>query len=137
MLEGSSDTVYLGTTGLIVTRADAPSWGRALASAGMSGYAGNLCWQPFGYSMGATGQSQLNVCMWVCSQAKLGGLEVVIDVAEFDEQWQRVAGQQFSMQNTLFVPHDFAVSKSYYIFFYSDTTFELVSHSLPDDSFPP
>jgi len=67
--------------------------------------------------------------MCVCSQAKLGGLEVVIDVGEFDEQWQRVAGQQFSMQNTLFVPHDFAVSKSYYIFFYSDTTFELVSHS--------
>ncbi len=68
--------------------------------------------------------------MHVCSQAKLGGLEVVIDVGEFDEQWRRVAGQQFSMQNTLFVPHDFAVSESYYIFFYSDTTFELVSHPL-------
>ncbi|DBB11283.1 TPA: hypothetical protein ACH3X3_006718 [Trebouxia sp. C0006] len=63
-------------------------------------------------------------------QAKLGGLEVVIDVGEFDEQWQRVAGQQFSMQNTLFVPHDFAVSESYYIFFYSDTTFELVQFLL-------
>jgi len=36
------------------------------------------------------------------------------------------------MQNTLFVPHDFAVSESYYIFFYSDTTFEMVSCSLPD-----
>ena len=72
------------------------------------------------------------MCMCVCSQAKLGGLEVVIDIGEFDQQWQRVAGQQFSMQNTLFVPHDFAVSESYYIFFYSDTTFELVSHCLPD-----
>ena len=72
------------------------------------------------------------MCMCDCSQAKLGGLEVVIDVGEFDQQWQRVAGQQFSMQNTLFVPHDFAVSESYYIFFYSDTTFELVSHCLPD-----
>lgn len=72
--------------------------------------------------------------MCVCSQAKLGGLEVVIDVGEIDKRWQRVAGQQFSMQNTLFVPHDFAVSESYYIFFYNDTTFELVSHSLPDDA---
>ena len=71
-------------------------------------------------------------CICVRSQAKLGGLQVVIDVGEFDEQWHRVAGQHFSMHNTLFVPHDFAVSESYYIFFYSDTTFEMVSCSLPD-----
>ena len=57
---------------------------------------------------------------------------MVIDVGEFDEQWHRVAGQHFSMHNTLFVPHDFAVSESYYIFFYSDTTFEMVSCSLPN-----
>ena len=51
---------------------------------------------------------------------------MAIDVAEFDQQWQRVAGQQFSLQNTLFVPHDFAISPSYYIFFYTGSSFELV-----------
>ncbi|DBB04288.1 TPA: hypothetical protein ACH3X1_012785 [Trebouxia sp. C0004] len=34
------------------------------------------------------------------------------------------------MQNTLFVLYDFAVSESCYIFFYSDTTFELVQFLL-------
>lgn len=67
--------------------------------------------------------SMLNV---LCSQVKPSGLEVAIDVAEFDEQWQRVAGQQFNLQNTLFVPHDFAVSPSYYIFFYTGSRFDLV-----------
>ncbi len=82
-----------------------------------------LCTQVQQGSSIVTATRCMVMCMCVCSQAKLGGLEVVIDVGEFDEQWQRVAGQQFSMQNTLFVPHDFAVSESYYIFFYSDTTF--------------
>ena len=66
------------------------------------------------------------VCVCGCSQVKPSGLEVAIDVAEFDEQWRRVAGQQFSLQDTLFVPHDFAVSESYYIFFYTGSSFELV-----------
>ena len=64
--------------------------------------------------------------MFVCRQAKLGSLEVAIDVGEFDGQWQRVAGQQFSLPNTLFVPDDFAVSENYYIFVWSETTFDLV-----------
>lgn len=51
---------------------------------------------------------------------------MAIDVSEFDQQWRRVAGQSFTVPNTFFVPHDFAVSQSYYVFVQSATTFDMV-----------
>lgn len=52
---------------------------------------------------------------------------MAVDVAEFDEQWQKVASHSFTFEDTVFVPHDFAVSQSYYIFSHSATSFDMVS----------
>ncbi len=49
-----------------VTRADAPSWGRALASARLV----NLCWQPSGWPC-TIGLSQLNNKKLLCTSAHL------------------------------------------------------------------
>ena len=52
---------------------------------------------------------------------------MTIDITEFDEQWQKVAGQKFTMQKSFFNPHDFAISKNYYVFFQNAMSFNMVS----------
>ena len=64
--------------------------------------------------------------IFVCSQVDLRGFGMEVEVAEFDQQWQRVAGQTFRMDNTVFVPHDFAVSENYYVFWQSAAGLDLV-----------
>ena len=53
-------------------------------------------------------------------------MSMAVDVAEFDQQWQKVASHSFTFEDTVFVPHDFAVSESYYIFSHSATSFDMV-----------
>ena len=52
---------------------------------------------------------------------------MTIDINEFDENWQKVAGQKFTMHKSFFNPHDFAVSKNYYVFFQNAMSFKMVS----------
>lgn len=54
------------------------------------------------------------------------GSEMVIDINEFDENWQKVSGQTFAMQKSFFNPHDFAITDNYYIFFQNDMSFQMV-----------
>lgn len=54
------------------------------------------------------------------------GSEMVIDINEFDDNWQKVAGQSFTMQKSFFNPHDFAVTKNYYVFFQNSMSFAMV-----------
>ena len=61
-----------------------------------------------------------------CRQLRLGGISMAVEVREYDEQWQRAAGQSFTLQDTVFVPHDFAISENYYIFSHSATSFDMV-----------
>ncbi len=66
--------------------------------------------------------------VFACSQIKpLAGSEMTIDINEFDENWQKVAGQKFTMHKSFFNPHDFAVSKNYYVFFQNAMSFKMVS----------
>lgn len=55
---------------------------------------------------------------------------MVIDINEFDENWQKVAGQSFTMQKSFFNPHDFAVTKNYYVFFQNSMSFHMVSRCM-------
>ena len=52
---------------------------------------------------------------------------MTIDVGEFDEDWQKVAGQSFTMQKSFFNPHDFAISENHYVFFQNAMSFKMVS----------
>ena len=45
------------------------------------------------------------------------GRDLVINVAEYDEQWQQQAGTSFKMPNSMFNPHDFAFTSRHHIFF--------------------
>lgn len=63
-----------------------------------------------------------------CSHVKpFSGAEMIIDINEFDENWQKVAGQSFTMQKSFFNPHDFAVTEHYYVFFQNSMSFQMVS----------
>ena len=67
-----------------------------------------------------------NVC---CSHMKpFAGSEMVIDINEFDTNWQKVAGHTFTMQKSFFNPHDFAVTENYYVFFQNPMSFAMVWH---------
>ena len=71
--------------------------------------------------------------VFACSQIKpFSGSEMTIDINEFDENWQKVAGQKFTVHKSFFNPHDFAVSKNYYVFFQNAMSFKMVS-LLPDN----
>ena len=62
-----------------------------------------------------------------CSHIKpITGAEMKIEINEYDPEWQKVAGQTFTMQNAFFNPHDFAVSKNYYVFFQNAMSFKMV-----------
>ena len=66
-----------------------------------------------------------------CSQLKpLSGSEMTIDIGEFDEDWQKVAGQTFTMQKSFFNPHDFAISENHYVFFQNAMSFKMVSFAV-------
>ena len=53
-----------------------------------------------------------------------------IEINEFDQEWQKVAGQTFTMQKSFFNPHDFAISENYYVFFQNAMSFKMVSSLL-------
>ena len=54
----------------------------------------------------------------VCSLLKpMGDADMAINVVEYDSNWERLAGAQFTMQHSFFNPHDFAITPSSYIFF--------------------
>lgn len=66
-------------------------------------------------------------CIDTCSHIKpITGAEMKIEINEYDPKWQKVAGQTFTMQNAFFNPHDFAVSKNYYVFFQNAMSFKMV-----------
>ena len=50
-----------------------------------------------------------------------------IEINEYDQDWQKVAGQSFTMQKSFFNPHDFAISDKYYVFFQNAMSFKMVS----------
>lgn len=63
-----------------------------------------------------------------CSQIKpIVGAEMKIEINEYDQDWQKVAGQSFTMQKSFFNPHDFAISDNYYVFFQNAMSFKMVS----------
>ena len=46
-----------------------------------------------------------------------GDADMAIDVVEFDSNWEKLSGAQFTMQHSFFNPHDFAVTPNNYLFF--------------------
>ena len=56
----------------------------------------------------------------------MAGAEMKIEINEYDREWQKVAGQTFTMQKSFFNPHDFAISKNYYVFFQNAVSFKMV-----------
>ena len=42
---------------------------------------------------------------------------MAINIVEYDSNWERLAGTQFTMHHSFFNPHDFAVTPNSYIFF--------------------
>ncbi len=42
---------------------------------------------------------------------------MAINIVEYDSNWERLAGAQFTMQHSFFNPHDFAITPNSYIFF--------------------
>lgn len=54
-----------------------------------------------------------------------------IEINEYDREWQKVAGQTFTMQKSFFNPHDFAISKNYYVFFQNAMSFKMVGLFFP------
>ena len=42
---------------------------------------------------------------------------MAINVVEYDSNWERLAGAEFTMQHSFFNPHDFAITPNNYIFF--------------------
>ncbi|KAL3146000.1 hypothetical protein ABBQ38_015360 [Trebouxia sp. C0009 RCD-2024] len=73
---------------------------------------------------------RLAIFSW-CSQMKpMAGSEMKIEINEYDQQWQKVAGQTFTMQKSFFNPHDFAISKNFYVFFQNDMSFKMGQYLL-------
>ena len=53
-----------------------------------------------------------------CSLLKpMGDADMAINVVEYDSNWERLAGTEFTMQHSFFNPHDFAITPNNYIFF--------------------
>lgn len=42
---------------------------------------------------------------------------MAIDVVEYNSDWERLSGTQFTMQHSFFNPHDFAITPNNYVFF--------------------
>ncbi|DBA67834.1 TPA: hypothetical protein ACH3X2_014183 [Trebouxia sp. C0005] len=73
---------------------------------------------------------RLAIFSWQSQIKPLAGSEMTIDINEFDENWQKVAGQKFTMHKSFFNPHDFAVSKNYYVFFQNAMSFKMGQYLL-------
>ncbi|KAL3155783.1 hypothetical protein ABBQ32_012798 [Trebouxia sp. C0010 RCD-2024] len=53
-----------------------------------------------------------------------------VEINEYDKEWQKVAGQSFTMQKSFFNPHDFAISRNYYVFFQNALSFKMSQYLL-------
>ena len=63
-------------------------------------------------------QRESDMLPCLCSLLKpFGDADMAIDVVEFDSNWEKLSGAQFTMQHSFFNPHDFAVTPSNYLFF--------------------
>ena len=47
----------------------------------------------------------------------MGDADMAINVVEYDSNWERLGGAEFTMQHSFFNPHDFAITPNNYIFF--------------------
>jgi len=47
----------------------------------------------------------------------MGDADMAIDVVEYNSDWERLSGTQFTMQHSFFNPHDFAITPNNYVFF--------------------
>ncbi|KAK9800351.1 hypothetical protein WJX73_008195 [Symbiochloris irregularis] len=58
------------------------------------------------------------------------GQDLVINVAEYDEQWQQQAATSFKMHNSMFNPHDFAFTPRHHVFFQNAMSMDMASYIL-------
>lgn len=47
----------------------------------------------------------------------MGDADMAIDVVEYNSNWEKLAGTQFTMQHSFFNPHDFVITPNNYVFF--------------------
>jgi all-trans-8'-apo-beta-carotenal 15,15'-oxygenase len=68
-------------------------------------------------------RDRLVIWRWRIQTHLRGPNELIIEITEYDRQWQPQARQQYAMPGAAVNPHDFALTPSYYVFFENSMEF--------------